>query len=103
MGRGVSIFCPLSTTTSFAVAVNFTESNKGLVMTFSGNRSQAKCFDVSWLSDYPSEHEYLFLQNHEPVQIVNIKDIDQNGTEFKLMLNSFKAFDAMMSEQHCSL
>eukprot|EP01084_Bolivina_argentea_P287148 492679_1 len=62
---GILIYCPLSTSSSFQVAQNFTNHNKGLVIEF-GTRFvhySAKYFSMSWLSDYASESEYLFIQN----------------------------------------
>eukprot|EP01084_Bolivina_argentea_P257056 432977_1 len=52
--QGVIINGPLSTSTSFEVATNFTNFNQGLVIKF-GNESN-NFFSVSWLSDFPNEH-----------------------------------------------
>eukprot|EP01084_Bolivina_argentea_P002711 5012_1 len=70
--QGINIKCPLSTTSSWEVAANFTNDNAGLIMQFGGERSRAKNFSVSWLSDYANESEYLFLQNNDEFQINNI-------------------------------
>eukprot|EP01084_Bolivina_argentea_P268722 456528_1 len=37
LGKGISIYCPLSTSASKTVAIRFTDNNKGIVMTFGGN------------------------------------------------------------------
>eukprot|EP01084_Bolivina_argentea_P040063 74032_1 len=56
---GVLIYCPLSTSSSLHVAINFTNENAGLVVEFGTcfDAYSAKCFSVSWLSDYASEQE----------------------------------------------
>eukprot|EP01084_Bolivina_argentea_P142513 250367_1 len=54
-GRGISIYCPLSTSSSFAVAANFTNRNNGLIIEFCSNNSDAKYFSVAWISDYGNE------------------------------------------------
>eukprot|EP01084_Bolivina_argentea_P296312 510312_1 len=56
----INSHCPLSTTSDFEVAVLFA-ANKGLVVRFSG--MTATCFSAAWLSDYPHEHEYIFVSN----------------------------------------
>eukprot|EP01084_Bolivina_argentea_P301536 520241_1 len=53
-GCGVAIYCPLSTSSVLAVAINFTNNNNGLVVQFgssntvSKNTIQAKYFSVNW-------------------------------------------------------
>eukprot|EP01084_Bolivina_argentea_P277437 473642_1 len=74
----ITICCPLSTTSSFAVALNFTNNNKGLIIEFEKNSSEefqmnrCKSMSVSWLSDYGSESEYIFVQNQDYLRIVDI-------------------------------
>eukprot|EP01083_Nonionella_stella_P058357 152862_1 len=60
---GIDVHGPLSTSSSFAVAMHFTD-NQGLLLQF-GPRlmSTSKYFATSWLSDFPHEREYLFIQN----------------------------------------
>eukprot|EP01084_Bolivina_argentea_P158295 275755_1 len=98
LGKGIRIFCPLSTSSSQAVAINFSDGNQGLVMTF-GGQSKAKYFSVDWLSDYAHEKEHLFLQNKEEIKIINIMDCG-TGFEFKLYLNVLKTMDAIFCEAH---
>eukprot|EP01084_Bolivina_argentea_P311637 539460_1 len=63
--QGILIHCPLSTTSSFFVAANFTADNNGMIVEFEGAlRSKCKYFSVAWCSDYPNESEYLFIQNN---------------------------------------
>eukprot|EP01084_Bolivina_argentea_P302242 521676_1 len=96
LGKGIKIYCPLSTSSSMEVAANFTNNSKGLIMQFGGIRSRAKCFSVSWLSDYANEDEYLFLQNKDEFQVNNIIEC-KTGYEYKHILNGLKKMDAMLS------
>eukprot|EP01084_Bolivina_argentea_P238882 401370_1 len=66
--NGLAIGCPLSTTSSYSVAVNFTNYNNGLIVEFSDgsnrdHRTSPRYFSVSWLSDFANESEYLLIQN----------------------------------------
>eukprot|EP01084_Bolivina_argentea_P253301 425427_1 len=65
----VYFHCPLSTSSSFPVAVNFSGFS-GLVLQLSGKC--CKYFSVSWLSDYGNESEYLFHDTQYPLKIENI-------------------------------
>eukprot|EP01084_Bolivina_argentea_P105456 188843_1 len=72
---GVRIFCPLSTSSSFEVALNFANHNKGLVVKFGDDHRRyftPKYFSCAWLSDYSNEAEYLFIQN---LNLLKINDI----------------------------
>eukprot|EP01084_Bolivina_argentea_P249354 417387_1 len=53
--------CPLSTSSSFVVALNFANMNNGLILQFGGNCRTY--FSVGWLSNYGNESEFLFLQS----------------------------------------
>eukprot|EP01084_Bolivina_argentea_P297395 512334_1 len=93
---GVSIHCPLSATSSFHVAVNFTNFNQGIIIEFGdkNNESSATYCSVSWLSDYVNESEYLFIQNNDDqdyLQINNIVDA-QNGIAYDPILNALRYF-----------
>eukprot|EP01083_Nonionella_stella_P158078 513948_1 len=60
---GIDVHGPLSTSSSFAVAMHFTD-NQGLLLQFGPPlMSTSKYFATSWLSDFPHEREYLFIQN----------------------------------------
>ena len=60
--QAVTIHSPLSTSTSFLVAQNFTNNGQGLVVTFTGKaKSVANYFPVAWISDYPNEKECFFI------------------------------------------
>eukprot|EP01084_Bolivina_argentea_P005725 10807_1 len=73
---GIKIFSPLSTSTSLEVAISFTNYNKGVVMYFADisdfQIGGTKRFSLSWISDYPNEHEQLLVQNCRPLEIMNI-------------------------------
>eukprot|EP01084_Bolivina_argentea_P170994 296264_1 len=84
-----SIFCPLSTSTAFEVAVNFTNHNNGLVIEFGYGRG-SRCFSVAWLSAFPNEREHFFL-NETFDRINNIVHL-KNGLECKSIL---KALDML--------
>eukprot|EP01084_Bolivina_argentea_P200879 343433_1 len=99
LGKGISIFCPLSTSSSLSIAVNFSDCDNGLIMTFGGKTSKAKYFSVAWLSDFQYEKEYLFLQNKHEIQIINIIDYT-NGIEFDSILNALKAMDFIFCDMH---
>eukprot|EP01084_Bolivina_argentea_P059372 108423_1 len=76
--NGITIQCPLSTSSSVTVASNFTNNKNGLIIEFAYKQSIyeisnsfdvswpfkiCKYFSVSWLSDYANESEYLFYQS----------------------------------------
>eukprot|EP01084_Bolivina_argentea_P163701 284743_1 len=67
------IYCPLSTTSEIEVAINFTDHNTGLIVDFgTGGGARNMYFDVSWLSNYANEKEYLFVQSGENLEISTI-------------------------------
>eukprot|EP01084_Bolivina_argentea_P215901 366642_1 len=93
----VIIHSPLSTSTSFDVAVNFA-SMDGLIVTFKDHFRFNKCYDVCWLSDYPNESEHLFIQNPYPLVIVNIIEY-VNCYEYKRLLNELRMVDKLVKNQ----
>eukprot|EP01084_Bolivina_argentea_P180714 312203_1 len=93
------IFGPLSTSISFAVALNFTNANQGMVVQLVDNTTSYAStlyFDVSWLSDFANEKEHLFLQNSYGMRIVNIINA-MNGTEYWTILDSLQIFSDIMN------
>eukprot|EP01084_Bolivina_argentea_P104903 187813_1 len=93
----VQIFCPLSTTSSLQVAMNFTNNQRGLILQFGAPpMSQCKYFSVSWLSDYANESEYLFVQCQYPLRIDNIMDITY-GYEYNMILKALKITDDVLT------
>eukprot|EP01084_Bolivina_argentea_P064126 116988_1 len=99
---GIFILCPLSTTSAYEVAVNFANSDKGLIIEFGDSKygSDATYFDVSWLSDYTNEREYLFLQNSGPAERLEINNIfePEYGYEYVLILNALKIIENITSD-----
>eukprot|EP01084_Bolivina_argentea_P052682 96770_1 len=67
IGSAVLIYGPLSTSSCFEVAVNFTNHNNGMIVVLEKNVSSWSSqnrFSLSWLSDYANEAEHLFIQNN---------------------------------------
>eukprot|EP01084_Bolivina_argentea_P104904 187814_1 len=91
-GTRINIFCPLSTSSSRAVAVNFA-TPKGIILELrasakavGGPYNFVKCFSVSWISDYGNEQEHFFIQgDNDGFTLQNIT-IVSNGIEFKSIL-----------------
>eukprot|EP01084_Bolivina_argentea_P127906 226153_1 len=94
------IHVPMSTTSSFQVALNFCNVNQGLVMEFYANTG-AKCFSMSWLSDYGNENEYLFVQSYlsqnEFFNIRNVFDC-QLEFEYKTVLKALGTLDEIVND-----
>eukprot|EP01083_Nonionella_stella_P020337 56397_1 len=89
---GLTINCPLSTSSSFVVASRFANNNNGLIVEFEDTKlwtHSTKYFSVSWLSDYGYESEHLFIQNNWPLKITNIYDT-QLGFEYKHILEALR-------------
>eukprot|EP01084_Bolivina_argentea_P212100 360614_1 len=82
---GLLIQCPLSTTSEFEVATNFA-GPEGLIIEFQGN---VQCFSVDWLSDFPNEKEYVFIQMHKGLNMKNIIE-PRSGMEYTLILSAFE-------------
>eukprot|EP01083_Nonionella_stella_P185551 676881_1 len=91
----LEIYCPLSTSSSYAVAVNFA-TNGGIIIELKPTPTQTlvatKHFSVSWLSDFPSESERLFIQNDGNFDFENILHIP-TGTDLKLVLMCIQILD----------
>eukprot|EP01084_Bolivina_argentea_P110610 197449_1 len=94
----VSIYCPLSTSSSLQVATNFTNHNEGLIVEFTGQTSSAKYISTAWISDFANELEQFFIQNSYPLEINNIIDA-QTGCEFNIILVALKIIDSIVTAQ----
>eukprot|EP01084_Bolivina_argentea_P040060 74028_1 len=98
--RGVKIYGPISTTSSIAVAMNFTDNNQGLIAQFTTSlcwRSSGRYFPCSWISDYASEQEYLFIQNeHGFFRFENIISV-KFGYEYGVMLKAMRLFHDLIT------
>eukprot|EP01083_Nonionella_stella_P073794 199774_1 len=97
----VLIHCPLSTTSSFEVALNFaTSSNNGMILEFSGGEDyeMSKYLSVSWLSDYAYEKEYLFIQNETCLVVDNILEVE-TGYEYYWILLALRIINTLTTQQ----
>ena len=68
--------CPVSTTVSELVALNFA-TEQGIILKMTpGTGSRDRYFDCEWLSDYPDERERLFVyaENLQIADIHSMKD-----------------------------
>eukprot|EP01084_Bolivina_argentea_P311094 538455_1 len=87
--NGVTINCPLSTSSSLEVALNFANHNRGMVIEFVMERlsKDTRYFSMSWLSDFSNEKEYLFIQNGEidTLRINNIVEAE-SGVHIEIIL-----------------
>eukprot|EP01083_Nonionella_stella_P058931 154255_1 len=97
-GLGVHIYSPLSTSSSIAVAINFTDQNSGLIAEFGGDnlpQSLSKYFDCKWISDYPGEFECLFIQNENALNINNIT-FTRSGMQFSPIIEGLTIIDNLV-------
>eukprot|EP01084_Bolivina_argentea_P031877 58981_1 len=105
----VEIYCPLSTSSSFEVAANFANydnADNGLIVEFGSTGEQfngsvisPRYFSVSWLSNYASESEYLFLQMESFFSINNIIEITL-GYEYDMILKALQNIDRILYSYH---
>eukprot|EP01084_Bolivina_argentea_P271049 461068_1 len=81
--------CPLSTTISKEVATRF-GSNQGMIIEFEADYGKPRRLSVSWLSDFVSEKEQLFVQSGGPGESLKMRNIIRvrDSCEFKLILNA---------------
>eukprot|EP01084_Bolivina_argentea_P077803 141160_1 len=96
----LNVYCPLSTTSSFCVAVGFTQRNCGLILEFQQSADKnmcAKCFQTCWLSDFGNEMEHLFIQNTNGMYVSNIINMKHN-IEFKIIIKCLNTLDNVLSE-----
>eukprot|EP01084_Bolivina_argentea_P088710 160160_1 len=89
---GVFVNCPLSTTSVPEVAFSFSNSDTGMVFTFKHVSKQH--LSVAWLSDYPSENEFLFVQTTHRMIINDIIEIN-SGYHYKILLYAMQHLDTI--------
>eukprot|EP01084_Bolivina_argentea_P256990 432865_1 len=75
------VFGPLSTSASKEVAISFAGSKGTLVALTDNEDMEGKCLSLSWVSDFPAEKEYLFIQNSAKCMYQNIIEVD-SGIEY---------------------
>eukprot|EP01084_Bolivina_argentea_P234149 394209_1 len=107
VSEGVRIHAPLSTSSAFEVAANFS-SQKGLIIEFQMENSRwerlwTKCtskscgyFSCDWLSMYGNEKECLFIQNNYRLRFNNIVNTVHN-VEYSSILNAMRCIDMVMA------
>eukprot|EP01084_Bolivina_argentea_P194369 333488_1 len=93
---GLSVQCPLSTSSASEVATNFAtlySDTSGLIVEFGGKSE--KCFSCDWLSDFGNEREYLFVQmksaSSSGVFIKNMTNA-ADGYHYETVLSAFQYF-----------
>eukprot|EP01084_Bolivina_argentea_P088680 160092_1 len=95
-----SMNCPLSTTSSFAVAVNFAVN--GIIIEFQQYHdlskqsfTSSKYYSTRWLSDYGYENEYLFLNQREHAQGLSVENIwiSDTGQELDILIKALTAMN----------
>eukprot|EP01084_Bolivina_argentea_P304190 525276_1 len=100
---GLLIHCPLSTTSSWEVGVQFANNNQGLIIEFGdndNNEHSPRYFSVDWLSDYSNEKEYIFIQNNDWTQGLKINNITdaESAIDFKSILNALQTINKILDE-----
>eukprot|EP01084_Bolivina_argentea_P028829 53551_1 len=93
--RGLKICCPLSTSSSREVAINFTNNQQGLLLKFGG--SSCRYFSAAWVSDFGNEKEYLFIQNQNELLFVNIIEVSV-GYDLSLVLTALNLIHDVTSD-----
>eukprot|EP01083_Nonionella_stella_P080449 221110_1 len=86
---------PLSTTSSWTVAVNFSDDNQGLIVELSCQPRQ-RYFDCRWVSDYPSENELLFMFHAFPMRMVNITD-PSTAKDYGVFIQAISIIESVIS------
>eukprot|EP01083_Nonionella_stella_P022589 62476_1 len=99
---GIQIYCPLSTTSSFEVALNFADHNQGLVIEFNNRESshvndwEKHCLSCSWMSDFGNEKEYLFVQSDYMFTVANITHAE-TGTNYNVITKALTMIEQTMT------
>ena len=98
---GTYVIClngPCSTTTQWAVAVNFAKSN-GIILSLNNDTyaaSEEIFFDCSWISNFIEESERLWIAGVKPLRIASIV-IVQSARNYAKMVTALYLFDTMIS------
>eukprot|EP01083_Nonionella_stella_P118234 352931_1 len=100
--RGISIYCPLSTSDVFDVALSFSDMRDGLIVQFVGGKdANAKYFSMSWLSDYTSESEHFYIQTHHPLHIDDVVHIS-SGTRLGMIVKVLRLMEHITTGKRCN-
>eukprot|EP01084_Bolivina_argentea_P144232 253119_1 len=89
---------PLSTTSSFPVALHFTNDNNGMVLELNCDPT-SRAFDCAWISDFPGEHEKLFINTVPNFIFRNIIDasIQQKPSYYQLYINALSIVNCVVT------
>eukprot|EP01084_Bolivina_argentea_P216385 367625_1 len=85
---------PLSTTSSLEVAVQFS-TNYGMVIQLQYN-AHSRFFDCAWLSDFPNEREFLFINHPGSFSFKNIIDAT-TGTNYDEYVKGLCIIDSVVT------
>ena len=99
LSHWIAMYGPLSTTSSFNVALNFATSN-GVILKLSPCKFTyifQCCYDCAWLSDFPIE-EYLLAQRPAGLTVTNIIE-SATGIEYVQILKSREILFGLFNEQ----
>eukprot|EP01084_Bolivina_argentea_P209759 357227_1 len=88
--NGIVLHCPLSTTSEMSIATRFANDNasEGIIIELSGHDA-VKYFSAAWLSDYPAEKEFFFIQTRIHMRFNNIIEV-KTGMEYINILKALK-------------
>ena len=89
----IGLVGPTSTSMAREVAWRFA-GERGMMVVLEGGGS--RCFDASWLSNYPEERERIFFGSDERSPLVAIV-IVQTAKNYKAALAAYSKFDALFS------
>eukprot|EP01084_Bolivina_argentea_P194680 334059_1 len=89
------MYQPLSTTSVYEVAINFS-MNSGMVVEINCHPN-SRYFDCAWISDYPSERELLFISCGQPLIFVNITNV-LNAQDLRVFIKAISIIEWSMSE-----
>eukprot|EP01084_Bolivina_argentea_P259797 438524_1 len=93
-GMSSNVYCVLSTTSSWNVAVQFADTS-GLILELIPH-AHLKYFGCCWLAKYPNEQELLFCGGilDQPINFINITNT-VNGDAFQMYVKALRIIDTM--------
>eukprot|EP01084_Bolivina_argentea_P279823 478435_1 len=71
-------YCPLSTTIEYNIAQNFCDDH-GNILKLKAANNKTRYFDVSWLSAFPAEEEWLFMGSSLKICDIYIRSQKSNN------------------------
>jgi hypothetical protein len=87
MQRGGTELAPMSTTADMKVALSYSASAQGVILRLRTHSSMERGADLTFLSAFPGEREYLFppLTYLQPVKPVRKQTIALGGASFTVI------------------